>query len=290
MVTKFHFPILTKSATLKSMNQMPKTALVYKNLGETPLAALERFRAEQMNLTKSKSDGNSVTLWNGVPMTYAGRLDPLAEGALLILIGEECKNKEKYLGLDKEYEVEIIFGVSTDTHDVLGLVDGVSEKAMLEQLVAKLQEINFSKYTGKLTQKYPSYSSKTVNGKQLHELARANELPEEMPERKIEIYSIDIIDQASKIPASELKNRVLTAIDFVMGDFRQNEIKAKWQEVLSDNKNGAQSGQEFPIIKIRVKCSSGTYMRSLADRIGKDIGTSALALSIKRTKIGKYSV
>ena len=50
-----------------------------------------------------------------------GRLDPLAEGVLLILIGDECKNKEKYLGLDKEYEVAIIFGISTDTGDALGL-------------------------------------------------------------------------------------------------------------------------------------------------------------------------
>lgn len=78
---------------------MPTTALIYKHIGETPLEALERFRREQ-------------GIAADVPMTYAGRLDPMAEGLLLILLGEECKNKEKYLGLDKEYEVEVLFGIT----------------------------------------------------------------------------------------------------------------------------------------------------------------------------------
>ena len=224
-------------------------------------------------------------------MTYAGRLDPLAEGALLILIGRECKNKEKYLELDKKYEVEILFGISTDTHDVMGLVDGISEKATLERLDAKLQAINFSKYTGKFTQKYPSYSSKTVNGGQLHELARVNELPEEMPEKEVEVYSIEVLSSfgqksgatASKISANELKTRIFKAVDLVMGDFRQKIIKEKWEEVLG---GADKSDRKFSIIKICVKCSSGTYMRSLADRVGKDLGTCALALSIKRNSIG----
>ena len=29
-------------------------------------------------------------------MTYAGRLDPMAEGLMIILIDAECKNKENY--------------------------------------------------------------------------------------------------------------------------------------------------------------------------------------------------
>ncbi len=289
----FHFLILLKSDTLKLMNEAPKTALIYKNAGETPLEALERFRAEKIQAGQAEQvktavgvlDEKLVKYYTDVPMTYAGRLDPLAEGALLILVGEECKNKEKYLGLDKEYEVEILFGISTDTHDVLGMVDGINEKnAMILP-----NEIDLSKYIGKFAQKYPPYSSKTVNGKQLHELARADELPAEMPEKEVEIYSIDILGD-NKISAKDLESRIISAVDLVKGDFRQNEITKKWGEVLFDVKNATMSDREFTVLKIRVKCSSGTYMRSLADRIGKDLGTFALAFSIKRTKIGKYSV
>ena len=52
--------------------------------GETPLEALEAFRARNKKYKNEK-------------MTYAGRLDPMAEGVLIVLVGEEVHNKEKYL-------------------------------------------------------------------------------------------------------------------------------------------------------------------------------------------------
>ncbi len=257
---------------------MPPTALIYKKLGETPLEALERFRAEKIAEAYPTQD------WKTIPMTYAGRLDPMAEGLLLILIGDECKNKEEYLGLDKEYEVEILFGVSTDTHDVLGLVDFPKGRPSEVNIPKVYPSGYFSKYIGKFSQPYPSYSSKTVNGKQLHQLARSDELPDEMPEKEVEIYSIAEVYPPTIITAVELKVRILSSIDLVKGDFRQSEVKSSWKQTL----NG--STKIFSIITIRVKCSSGTYMRSLAHKIGKDMGTCALALSIKRTKIGDYIV
>ena len=72
---------------------MLKTASIYKNLGETPLQALERFRAKMVK--NGMADSAIKSAWQKAPMTYAGRLDPLAEGELLILIGDECKNKDK---------------------------------------------------------------------------------------------------------------------------------------------------------------------------------------------------
>ncbi len=231
--------------------------IIWKELGETPLGALERYRATRPELV-------------GLPMTYAGRLDPMAEGELIILVGEECKNKDKYLGLDKEYEVEIVFGVETDTYDALGL-------AVLGQNLGQNAYV-LRKHVGKFKQEYPAYSSKTVGGKQLHELARADELPDEMPTKEVEIYSIEKIGE-SVISAVDLKSQIFAAIDKVTGDFRQKEILASWDEVFSSGPDG------FSVIKIRVKCSSGTYMRSLAHRMGKDIKIGAFALSIKRTKI-----
>ena len=46
----------------------------------------------------------------------------------------------------------------------------------------------------------------------------------------------------------------------------------------------------FPYLKIKVKCSSGTYIRSLANDIGKTIGCGAYLEELKRTKIGLYSL
>ena len=254
-----------------------KHTILYKNIGETPLEALERFRVERI---KSAPDSNEAGYWKNVPMTYAGRLDPMAEGKLLILIGEECKNKEKYLSLDKEYEIEIVFGIATDTYDSLGIPQG--RPAYFTQVYPA--QIQFQNYLGKFIQPYPPYSSKTVDGVQLHELSRRNELPKEMPSKEVEIYEIEMVAGHTFVglTCEELKARIFYMIDRVHGDFRQEEIKGRWREVLDDGVSGNES---FEVMSIRVKCSSGTYMRSLAHRMGQDLGTGAFALSIKRTKI-----
>lgn len=221
--------------------------IVYKNLGETPLECLERVRFES-NLSKD------------TPMTYAGRLDPLAEGALLVLTGEECKKKDQYLGLDKEYEVEILLGIQTDSHDPLGLITKINPHESIP---------DFSKSIRKFMQTYPAYSSKVIAMK---------EKPEILPEKEVEIYSIDIENQEEKT-CDEIFQKSIEKIDMVKGEFRQDKIKQSWQDFFDKYKD-----DKFKIFKIKVKCSSGTYMRSLANTLG------GLAFSIKRTKIGEYSI
>lgn len=46
----------------------------------------------------------------------------------------------------------------------------------------------------------------------------------------------------------------------------------------------------WPIAKIRTRVSSGTYIRALADDIGKALGCGAYLEELRRTKIGPYDV
>ncbi len=46
----------------------------------------------------------------------------------------------------------------------------------------------------------------------------------------------------------------------------------------------------FPQLKIRVNCSSGTYIRTLAEDIGKRLGCGAYLTTLRRTKIGEYRI
>ena len=46
----------------------------------------------------------------------------------------------------------------------------------------------------------------------------------------------------------------------------------------------------FPFITIKVVCSKGTYIRSLANDIGKYLNCGAYLFDLKRTAIGKYSL
>ena len=239
---------------------MPQTQSVLnlqKLVGETPLECLERFRAENPE-------------YKDLPMTYAGRLDPMAEGVLLMLVGDECKNKEKYLGLDKEYEVEVLFGFETDTYDILGKIEKTGEsKNISKDLFSILQS-----FVGKFTQEYPKYSSKFLS---------QNADPEESHTKEVEIYSVDYLG-LWEVSALELLADIQMRIAKVRGDFRQEEILELWKENLIDKK------EQYQIIKIKVSCSSGTYMRSLAHNLGTKLGVPALAFGIKRVKIGKYEI
>jgi tRNA pseudouridine55 synthase len=47
---------------------------------------------------------------------------------------------------------------------------------------------------------------------------------------------------------------------------------------------------KFPYLKIKVKCSSGTYIRSLGNDIGKKLGCGAYVEELIRTKIGEFSI
>lgn len=46
----------------------------------------------------------------------------------------------------------------------------------------------------------------------------------------------------------------------------------------------------LPIIKLKIKCSKGTYIRALARDMGRNLGVGAYMSSLRRTAIGDYNV
>ena len=220
--------------------------------------------------------------YEGEKMAYAGRLDPLASGVLLILVGEECKKKEKYLGLDKEYELTILFGFSTDTQDVLGLVEeqkvgavnalGNYKKADFENLLKKFEKT--------FKQKYPRFSSKTVGGRPLFQISKEEGIcDDDIPEKEVKIKKIDF-QSFGLVSKKYLHDFILESIFSVKGNFRQDMCWLKWEQTLEKFEDIT-----LPTLTIKVSCTSGTYMRSLAQAIGAEIGFPTLALKIKRTMI-----
>ncbi len=251
---------------------MKKIILLNKKEGETPLQALESFRA------KNKK-------YKVVKMTYAGRLDPMASGLLLVLAGEETKNKEKYLGLDKEYEFEVLFGFATDTYDILGKVNysHTLKNIRITELEKSIKK-NLRHFAGKFRQKYPAYSSKTVRGKPLFSYARSGK-DIEAPEREVYVKSLKVLRLRTTSSQNLLAN-IEKRIKKVKGDFRQAEIIKIWRKYLLGH---SMSKSKFFIAKLKIKCGSGTYVRSISNSLGEKMGMPALALKIKRTKIGKYA-
>jgi tRNA pseudouridine55 synthase len=242
---------------------------LYKRLGETPRERLERLR------TARREYEHEV-------LSYAGRLDPMAEGVLLCLVGAANKRREAYLDLDKEYVLDILFGFSTDTYDVLGRV---METGDADALTRKHIEKGLNEFRGSFNQQYPPYSSKTVEGKSLFEWARSNTLGMlVLPSRQVTVRDLSL-EALYKVPEAQLLAYIESGVEKVQGDFRQEEILRTWQRNLK--KDGT---RVFKAATVRIDCTSGTYARSIAHGLGQELGVPALALHILRTKVGEYSV
>ena len=98
------------------------------------------------------------------------------------------------------------------------------------------------------------------------------------------MYEIEV-EKMYKIKEPQLLAYIEDAVGKVQGDFRQEEILRLWGRQLS--KSGI---REFPCASIRFSCSSGTYARGIANKLGTLLGTPALALHILRTKVGEFEM
>lgn len=242
---------------------------LYKNLGETPLECLLRFK---------KTDPALASL----QMTYAGRLDPMAEGLLLVLSGNKVYEKDSYLGLPKTYEFEILWEFETDTQDILGLASG-DDLSLFP--TADQMEKEIGSCVGKFNQKYPAYSSQPVNGKPLIQWSREGRISEvEIPSHEVEIFSAEYISRRFE-NGKNLLNTINSRIALVTGDFRQEKIKAEWKKLLEKNEN-----RDYAIDLIRVEVSGGFYIRQFVSDLAKKIGTKATTYHILRKKVGDYMV
>jgi tRNA pseudouridine55 synthase len=271
---------------------MQKIILLNKKIGQTPLECVEELRIKNSHYAKATWDKQEL---RGQKMGYAGRLDPMAEGLLLVMVGEECKNREKYQRLDKEYVIDVLFGICTDSYDLLGIPVRQMIPADFKQIFTDQKiptdikkvglEKLFKQFRGKMKQKLPPYSAHRIGKHMMYKLARDKKLDlDNLPEKEVEIYNLQLLDKYF-ISSSILENLVIKRIGLVKGNFRQEEILDSWRNFFQTNNE-----KSFPVIKISVSCSSGTYMRTIANNLGIKTGVGALALNIKRTRIGKYTL
>lgn len=242
---------------------------LYKKRSETPLQTIERY-------VKAHPE------YKGTKMTYAGRLDPMAEGVLVVLAGEKNKERDTYTGLDKDYEFEFVLGVETDTFDVLGKL--ISAKGEGEMPSARVKEA-LERHKGAFEQKYPPYSSKVVNGTPLYELARKGKLLErDIPSHQVSVSEIELVSSRT-VSKDSLVEFVYGTVSAVSGDFRQTEILRLWNEYFAEK-----APAEFVIYKAKVTCGSGFYVRQLVSDLGRELGTGATTISILRTRVGGYLI
>lgn len=249
--------------------------IIIKKLGETPLEALENYKKtlkddELYEITPKKNKKK-------IRFSYAGRLDPMARGKMIILRGLECKNQDYYCNLNKTYEFEVLFNFKTDTYDILGILENKTN--LNYNIINKFVKNNLINYIGKYKQTYPPYSSYCINGKPLWLLSKENKNIK-IPKKEIEIYNLEFIG-FNIISQENLNNLIFNKIHTLnknnFKNFRVLEILRKWKLNFDYNYN-----KEYYIYKFRSKVSSGTYIRDLVNRMGDDLNMGAVTFDINR--------
>lgn len=104
---------------------------------------------------------------------HTGTLDPMAEGLLLLCVGQATRLQQFLLRWDKTYHGQAKLGWATTTYDGEGdAQDPQGAPPKIDRETLDRLEIQFS---GEIQQVPPPYSAKKVAGKKLYELARSGE-------------------------------------------------------------------------------------------------------------------
>lgn len=144
---------------------------IYKEQGYTSFDVVAKLRG----ILKQKKIG------------HTGTLDPMAEGVLLVCLGNATKMCDLLTEKNKTYTCTMLLGKTSDTEDVTGKLTDVTDIYPDEQTVIE----TVMNFVGDHMQIPPMYSAIKVNGKKLYELARAGQVIERQP-RPVTIHSIQI--------------------------------------------------------------------------------------------------
>lgn len=169
---------------------MDKVLFIDKPSGMTSFGVVARIRR-----VLSKQEGKKVKVG------HTGTLDPFATGLMIIVVGKECRNAGHYTKLDKVYEATVTLGQTSITGDPEGEVNIYQPEVIVptrEQVERVLE-----KFTGEIRQRPPIFSAIKIDGQRAYKLARdGREI--EMPERKVLVYSLELVSYVYP----ELKIRV----------------------------------------------------------------------------------
>jgi tRNA pseudouridine55 synthase len=169
---------------------------------------------------------------------HAGTLDPIANGVLLVLVGQAVRLTDAIHTLPKEYVGRFQLGVTSESADTESeLIPLVGAAALTSECIERI----LPKYTGHIEQTPPKFSAIWIDGKRAHELAREGK-SFEIPSRKVHIEEIELTDF---------------------------------------------DGNSF---ELRIRCGTGTYVRSLGRDIALELGSDAVMTHLTRTAIGPFSI
>ena len=192
---------------------------------------------------------------------HTGTLDPAATGVLPLVLGRATRLARFLSSGDKSYEAIVRLGFSTDTGDGEGRPTGprVATLPPREAVEAALES-----FRGTFMQQPPAFSAKKIRGTRSHRLARARR-----QQTGVRVDSDPDVRTGGEnaVAVSSLPPPV--------------SVTAHAIEVL---------GTDRDTVRLRVECSAGFYVRSLAQDLGERLGVGAHLVALRRTRSGSFTL
>ena len=174
---------------------------------------------------------------------HTGTLDPLATGALALVLGRATRLVQFLSSDRKEYIAHVRFGVASPTYDREG-VDAAARAAAdanMPGIDRTALDRALALYRGTFEQTPPAFSAKKVAGTRAYRLARAGE-PAEVKPVRVTVDELTLIDCARNLAV------------------------------------------------LRLACSSGFYVRTLAHELGERLACGAHLEALRRTRAGEFAL
>lgn len=187
---------------------------------------------------------------------HTGTLDPAASGVLPLVLGRATRLARFLSSNDKSYDAVVQLGVATDTYDAAGVAAG----PLYDGPWPSAREIDHAlePFRGTFLQQPPSYSAKKIDGKRSYNLARARSHARSAPLAAFFAPPA----RSSSLPAPVA-------------------VTAHAIDTVSCSGGG---------VTLRIDCSAGFYVRSLAHDLGERLGIGAHLAALRRTRSGDQTL
>lgn len=186
---------------------------------------------------------------------HSGTLDPMATGLMILALDKDTKKLTELIWLDKSYIATIDFSKLTDTRDM-----EIREKIQnFECRIQNWKVVGLEMENG------------TIEAPTLGEIKK--KLDKLIPEYELPLPAFSAKKIAGKKSYDDARAGTIREENKVM--------KVQKYEILK---------YDFPLLQLKLDVGSGTYIRSIAYRLGKELWLGWTLIQLRRTSIGDWNI
>jgi len=182
---------------------------------------------------------------------HTGTLDPFATGVLVLMVGKATRLARFLNDSEKEYIATLRFGYETDTGDLTG-------------------------------ERRPEEETGSGSGRHVAELTE-EEIIDALQNFKGDIEQVPPMYSAKKIDGQRLYSLAREG-----KEVERSAVPVSIKEIETIGR--LESGGVTRDVGLRVVCSAGTYIRKLAEDIGRRVGVGCHLSDLRRVRAGQFAL